>query len=311
VARRLWTRGAALVATAASAAALGLWFEPRCIGGPFAIMDPTVRALWLMNISEMQSLGRMLHLEPLSGVATAAFPALGVVAVLLVARQLRRDFGFLIAAACFSLACITTVEVIKFYSYAVWLGVPLVAVAAHLVFGWLKLTRIVPQFAAALLVTPAAFTLGVITLASAGGTDAGLDIDPPARQACVNRNNAAALAQLPVGLIVTNEIEWGPYLVAFTPHAVLAAPYHIRLAANILIANAAFALPPAQARQVITEAGVDYMVTCGAHGPIGITDDQTAVSLWGRLKDGEVPDWLQPEVGFDGHPFAVYRVRRP
>ena len=39
-----------------------------------------------MNISEMQSLGSMLQLEPLSGVATAAFPALGVVAAMLVAR---------------------------------------------------------------------------------------------------------------------------------------------------------------------------------------------------------------------------------
>jgi hypothetical protein len=309
VARRLWTRCALLGATAAAAAGLGLWFEPRCIGGPFAIMDPTVRALWLMNISEMQSLGRMLQLEPLSGVATAAFPALGVLAAMLVGRELRRDFGFLTTAAAFLLACLATVAVIKFYSYAVWLGVPLVAVAAHYVFGWLKLRSIVPQFAAALLVTPAASTLGAISLAAAGGTAAGLDIDPPARQACVNRDNAAALARLPVGLIVTNEVEWGPYLVAFTPHAVLAAPYHIRLAASILTANAAFALPPAQARQVIVEAGVDYMVTCGTHGPVGITDDQTAASLWGRLQDGEVPDWLAPVAGLDGHPFSVYRVR--
>jgi hypothetical protein len=310
VARRLWTRCAMLVATAAAAAALGLWFEPRCIGGPFAIMDPTVRALWLMNISEMQSLGRMLQLEPLSGVATAAFPALSVVAAILVASKLRRDFGFLAAAAAFLLACLATMAVIKFYSYAVWLGVPLVAVAAQYVFGWLKLRSIVPQFVAALLVTPAACTLGAITLASASGTAAGLDIDPPSRQACVNRDNAAALARLPVGLIVTNEVEWGPFLVAFTPHAVLAAPYHIRLAASILTANAAFALPPDQARQVIAEAGVDYVVTCGTHGPVGISDELMAASLWGRLKDGEVPDWLLPLAGLDGHPFAVYQVRR-
>ena len=79
------------------------------------------------------------------------------------------------------------VEVIKFYSYAVWLGVPLVAVAAHYVFGWLKLRSIVPRFVVALLVTPTALTLGAISLATAGGTAAGLDIDPPSRQACVNR----------------------------------------------------------------------------------------------------------------------------
>ena len=298
VAPRLWTRCAMLVATAAVAAALGLWFEPRCIGGPFAIMDPTVRALWLMNISEMQSLGGMLQLEPLSGVATAAFPALGIVAAIAGGEQAPPRLRLL--DRCRGLPARLPAPwsaVIKFYSYAVWLGVPLVAVAAHYVFGWLKLRSIVPQFVAALLVTPAACTLGAISLASASGTAAGLDIDPPSRQACVNRDNAAALARLPVGLIVTNEIEWGPFLVAFTPHSVLAAPYHIRLAASILTANAAFALPPEQARRVIAEAGVDYVVTCGTHGPLGLNDERTAGSLWGRLQDGEVPDWLTPVAG--------------
>jgi hypothetical protein len=114
---------------------------------------------------------------------------------------------------------------------------------------------------------------------------------------------------LPVGLIVTNELEWGPYLLAFTPHSVLAAPYHIRLSAAILTANAAFALPPAQARHVMAAAGVDYVVTCGTQGPVGLTDEQEAASLWGRLKAGEFPDWLLPVPGLDGHPFAVYRVR--
>jgi hypothetical protein len=309
VARRLWTRCATLVAVATGALLLGLWFEPRCIGGPFAIMDPTVRTLFLMDISEMQSLARMLRLEPLSAVATAAFPALGLVATVLVAKELRRDFGFLAAAAAFLFACAGTVAVIKFYSYALWLGVPLVAVATHYVFAWFKLRSLVPQFVAALLVTPAAVTLGAMSIASAAGTAEGLDINPPARQACVDIENYAPLVRLPVGLMVANELEWGPYLVAFTPHSVLAAPYHIRLGASILTANEAFALPPAQARHVLAAAGVDYVVTCGTQGPVGLTDDQTAASLWGRLKDGEVPDWLAPEPGLDGHPFAVYRVR--
>ena len=105
-------------------------FEPRCIGGPFAMMDPIVRVLWLDRISEMQSLMSMLHTQPLSGVAEASFPAVGLLATLLVARALRRDFGFLTAAAAFLLALAIMIEVNKFYAYALWLGVPLVAVAA-------------------------------------------------------------------------------------------------------------------------------------------------------------------------------------
>jgi hypothetical protein len=306
---RLWTRCATLVATATAAAAVGLWFEPRCIGGPFAIMDPTVRALWLMDISEMQSLTRMLQLEPLSAVATASFPILGLLAAALVAKELRRDFGFLTLVAAFLLAGAATVAVSKFYTYALWLGVPLVAVAAHYVFGRLKLRSLVPQFVGVLLLTPVTITFGAMAIASAAGTTEGLDIDPPNRQACVRNDNYAPLARLPVGLVATNAVEWGPYVLAFTPHSVLAAPYHTRLGASILAANAAFALPPAQARSVVAASGVDYLVSCGPQGPVGLTEEQTAASLWGRLQVGEVPDWLEPIPELDGHPFAVFRVK--
>jgi hypothetical protein len=250
-----------------------------------------------------------MRLEPLSAVATASFPLLGLLATALVANTLRRDFGFLTVVATFLLACAATVAVTKFYSYALWLGVPLVAVAAHQVFDWLKLRSLVTQFVVALLLTPFSVTFGAIAIASAAGTAEGLDIDPPARQACVAKDNYAPLARLPMGLMVTNAVEWGPFLVAFTPQSVLAAPYHIRLGAAILTANAAFALPPEQARSVVATAGVDYMVSCGPQGPVGLTDDQTAASLWGRLQAGEVPDWLEPVPGLDGHPFTVFRVR--
>jgi hypothetical protein len=251
----------------------------------------------------------MFRLEPLSAVATAAFPLLGLFATVLIAKDLRRDFGFLGAVAAFLLACAAMVAVIKFYTYALWLGLPLVAVASTYVFGWLKLKSLVPQFVAALLLTPVTVTFGAMAIASAAGTPKGLDIDPPDRQACVRSDNYAELARLPVGLVVTNAVEWGPYVLAFTPHSVLAAPYHTRLGAAILAANAAFALPPTQARSVVTATGADYLVTCGPQGPIGLTDEQIEDSLWARLKAGEVPDWLEPMPGLDGHPFAVYRVQ--
>ena len=49
-------RAAGIAAAGAVAAAAFVAVEPRCLAGPFAMMDPTVRALWFNNVSEMQSL---------------------------------------------------------------------------------------------------------------------------------------------------------------------------------------------------------------------------------------------------------------
>ena len=197
------------------------------------MMDPTVRTLWLDRISEMQSLMSMLRIMPLSAVAEASFPALGLIATLVMARQLRRDFGFLTAAAAFLLALAIMIEVNKFYAYALWLGAPLVAVAVVAVLNRLAFKSLVSRFVATMLVTPMSITLGAMSMATAAGTAAGIDINPPDRQACVRMPNYAPLARLPVGLLIADQLEWGPYLLAWTPHSVLAGPYH-RMSASIL-----------------------------------------------------------------------------
>jgi hypothetical protein len=304
-----WQRAVTVMAVAVTAAAVGLSFEPRCIGGPFATMDPTVRILWLNRISEMQSLMSMLHTMPLSGVAEAAFPAVGLLSTLVVASKLRRDFGFLTAAAAFLLALAIMIEVNKYYAYTLWLGAPLVAVGALAVLDRFKLNSLVPRFVAIMLVTPMSVTLGAMSIATAAGTAEGLDINPPARQACVNMQNYVALARLPLGLMIPDQLEWGPYLLAWTPHSVLAGPYH-RMSASILAAHQVFALPPEPAHRVLAGTGADYLVTCGAQGPLGLNDAETARSLWGHLRAGDVPDWLIPVAELRGQPFAVYRVKR-
>ena len=44
-------------------------------------------------------------------------------------------------------------------------------------------------------------------------------------------------------------IDFGPFLLALTPHSVLAAPYH-RLSAGILAGSCVFAAPPDEARKL-------------------------------------------------------------
>src|SRR5262249_25439762 len=71
---------AAAFAAAASLAAFVL-LEPRCLGGPYALMDPALKAIWLAHDSEMQSLAELMKVGPTAAVAMAAFPAVALIAV--------------------------------------------------------------------------------------------------------------------------------------------------------------------------------------------------------------------------------------
>jgi hypothetical protein len=308
---RPWARCAACATAAAAALAVFLLFEPRCIGGPYALMDPALRAIWLAHMSEMQSLVDLMKQGPTAGVATAAFPLLALVATLMAAQRpdLRRDFGVLVAATAFVLAFLIMLAATKFYAYAMWLGMPLVAVAALQTFRRLQVNSLLACFVVALLITPTTVTIGAMTIASAAGIEGLTGVTSPERQSCTRKDSYATLAQLPPGLVVANQLEWGPYLLAWTPHSVLAAPYH-RLSAGIATAHQILARPPEEARRILSEVQATYLVACGRLAASGLRPEDHAASLAGRLQAGEIPAWLEPIPETPGQAFVVYRVKR-
>jgi hypothetical protein len=301
------TRVLAVTAAASSALAVLLWFDKRCIGGPFAMVDPAIWPIWHDHVRELQPLVAVFRLNPLTAAGIVAFPAVALLAALLLAgdRVLRRDFGFLAAALVFCLAAVTMLAAIRAYSYAIWLGMPLVAALAPRLFTLLRLKTAIARFAAALLLTPMALSSGAIGIAHAAGLDDTDSFARPASRHCFRTENYAPLARVPKGLVVT-DISYGPYLLALTPHSVLAAPYH-RLSTGITTAHRALAAPPEQARQVLQSVKATYVLVCGPRPPDGLAEPERGRSLWGRLRAGAVPDWLEPVPV--GAAFALYRVR--
>jgi hypothetical protein len=289
-----------LVVAGAGAVSLAVFvgLEPRCLGGVFALTDPAIGPAWINHVAEVQSLNRMMHRSLANGLSLVAFPAAALVALLIVGRR-RRDAAFLIAAGAFITAAAMTVAIVKVFSYAIWFGLPFVAVALA------NIRSIVPCAFAALALTPSAVGLGAIGIASAVGSEP-IVMTTPERQACVSKDGAVALARLPRGLIVTNELDWAPYLLAFTPHSQLAAPYH-RLSSIIVTAHQALAKPPSEARDIVAASHINYIAICGPRGPLGVKGDALELSLWNQLRTARVPEWLEP-VTLEG-PFTVYRVR--
>jgi hypothetical protein len=291
----------------AAATGVFLAIQPACLHGPYAMMDSAVWPIWLAHVREMQPLIPLMAKSPLTAIAIAAFPAAAAVAalVLLGLREHRRDFGFLAATAAFVSAFVTTLAAIKAYSYATWLGMPLVAVLALHLFAWLRLQSLVPRFALGMLLTPAGLSIGAIAVANAAGIDEHENFNRPEREVCLKTENYGPLARLPAGLIAA-DIDFGPFLLALTPHSVLAAPYH-RLSTGIIAAHEVFTAPPDAARRILARSRVDYVITCGPRPPSGLAGEALTASLWGRLQAGDVPPWLDP-IPQPG-PFVPYRVK--
>lgn len=162
-----------------------------------------------------------------------------------------------------------------------------------------------PRAAVGVLLTPAVLSLGAITIANAAGLGAHDSFNRTESNACFKTASYAALAQLPPGLIAT-DIDYGPFLLALTPHSVLAAPYH-RLSEAIITAHRALSSPPDEARHVLVRAHAQYVATCGTRSLADLSAPERDASLWGRLLAGAVPDWLEP-LPIAG-PFAVYGVK--
>jgi hypothetical protein len=255
----------------------------------------------------MQSLIPLMAKSPVTAIAIATFPAAALCAaiVLIRDRDLRRDFGCLAATAAFVSAFVTTLVAVKAYSYATWLGMPLVAAFALHLFAALKLHSVVPRFAVGLMLTPAALSIATISIANAAGLDDHETFNRPEREACLKTASYAPLARLPKGLIAA-DADYGPFLLALTPHSVLAAPYH-RLSAGIIAAHEVFAAPPEEAHRKLKHLGASYVVTCGAHPPSDVAGPRLRASLWGRLQAKDVPDRLEPIAGTA--PFELYRLR--
>ena len=75
-------------------------------------------------------------------------------------------------------------------------------------------------------------------------------------------------------------MSYGPFVLALTPHSVLAGPYH-HLSKGIMAAHQSLALPPEQAREVLAEKKSNYVMICGPRPPDGLAEADRAGSLWG------------------------------
>ncbi len=298
-----WVRLALLAATGAAAVAAYLGLDPRCLQGPFAEMDSRVRPFWFDHIQEVQALPRMLTLAHLAAVIAIVMTALGLGAsIFLLARERSRPrTGTLLVGACLVVAAITAYLTWRMQDYVFWIGMPVLGAAGGvLADGWLK-GRIIPSVALAALLSPALIGSAYDSVADTVGKPVKAPPSPGPR--CFSPSAYATLATLPKGVVLSAP-DSGPYVLAFTHHSVVVAPYH-RLSLKILAAHQAFNAPPSLAEPRVRALGADYVVDCATY-PVFLD----AGSFGLRLRKGPAPAWLQT-LSKPGAALTIYRVRAP
>jgi hypothetical protein len=260
---------------------------PQCLS-PYGGVDPLLARLWLGRVGEAQPLfaaplataigyaGVMIagiaagawRWRATRDVRWAALLALQIAAFALTCWQLRGAYaGAILAAPALAATIVAARRKGVFTLIGAWLGSAgmLYPIAAH---------AVVP-----------------------GGTPG-----KPAPQAdCTSPAALAALARLPRGTILA-PLDLGPYVLAATPHDVIAAPYHRNNAGNL--ASYRFFLDPAAARATARAWHVDYVALCDT----SFTELPQEPAMAARLRAGQAPGWLQPlAIGAPG--LKVWRVR--
>src|SRR6185436_9058059 len=215
-------RIAGLAVLALAAALANLAFDPRCIRGVFAAVDPRLQPVWFSSVFELQSLPTILSHFREFGIALILMSAMmiGAVAILLIRQWPRPDAATWLAGVTVLVAVTTGFAAFRMENYLQWLGFPVLASAFALIAARYWKGGMVPTAAFAVLLSP----LGAVAFALQGYSSLmGRPSTPGTTQAgalCHDTADFRRLAALSPGLVLA-DIYMGPFILANTPHTAL------------------------------------------------------------------------------------------
>jgi hypothetical protein len=287
--------------------------QPQCLGGLYGQVEPRLGAIWLDYVDEVRNYFYVLRNWPAPALVRAIYPCAGLWFGFMLLRQDRLPHGA-VYMTIFVVTLMLGLWQVRLLPYASFLAVPLIALgvaghgrnasreaAAHDAEASAIRTRrltIALGFAVAVLVATTMLRPAKPVVAAAAAAAVPMD--------CLRSSNIKPLATLGAGL-AANDMDIGPFLVAFTKLDVLSAPYH-RLGRSILATHDLMHAPAGEAKARMKALGARYVIVCPLLEGTLADKPEPADALRQELIAGRTPEGLEP-MPFLGTPLKVWRLK--
>ena len=299
---RSWiARLAAAVVAAIAVVAILLALDPAILKGPYAALDPWLVQNWLSHIAEAESWLQSMRGDPVYPLAVTIPVLIGLATAIWNAVRLRADRGaWLVAIAFLVMGLAVMLIQIRAARLVTPLAIPACATLIAALWQHFRDTRRVLP-AIGIFVTSLASAgiviAAIVTFAEPDDpANATLGNAPPANGAAVSRDPCLLpaaftdLAGLPPERIMA-PIDLGSHILAYTPHAVVGAPYH-RNQQGLLDTFHFFNEPIAEARTILDARGISLVVICPSMREIRGLVDHAPDSFISLFAANQLPAWL-------------------
>jgi hypothetical protein len=301
---------------------------PECLSGPYGMVSPELKAIWLDTVTEAQPIYDYAARRPVAAIATLGAPVVALAVALcrvwFGSREQRIAWATPLALLGIALALgfyqVRTLPYANVAAIAV-LGAWLAELGARHGVTSLMSKAALPLAAGFLVACPLVhLALGwaaveALSLAT-GGRIAPPESPTPLQEAnaelsnaekeCLDPASAALFRRVPEGQVLA-PLFYGPAVLMLSPHSVVAGPYH-RAGRAILDTIHATHRPPPEARKIIERRGVDYVAICSTSRESAIAAGKAPDGLLAALLSGAAPSWLTPVPPEHGTMLRLWRV---
>ena len=311
-ARAAWQRLAALAVLGGAGLVLVAVAWPQCLAGPYGELDPWLQANWIANIVEAKPWATSLFELPAYAIAVGVPVLLAILVMLYRLASMPQDraqwavlLAFLLGAVLIMLLqvrgarlaimpAMPAAALLILSARQLYLGRPRLVSMLALLGSWLAFAGVMLTLLVTLVVNLAPGRAQEMALARSG------------KQPCLLPTAFTALAAMPPGRVMS-PIDLGAHILLYTPHAVVAAPYH-RNQQGVRDAFRFFNDPLDNVRPMLAGRGITLVVLCPAMPELQGLPDRAPDSFASLYAKGELPSWLD-EVSRPDDVLKVYAVQ--